>query len=214
MDDFEALISGIEVDPHLEEREELLAKAAALRAQADALEAEAQDLGKTTEERDCKIEPNHFEPDAAGARFLAPDSERAKMRAMIPSMRAAAHKAGIMRREIDTDEIMESMPEDMPEELREQIIAGMTDALASAPSVATVDVVEGTLCKQVLSLEEVRAWRTLFGGMLQSSQGVIEAVEAMAEMAGAEIAEDELAGQHKQVNELKALVERLDTILK
>lgn len=221
MDDFDALISSIEVDPHLEEREELLARAAALRAQADALEAKAENLGKTEEERDCKITPEHFEKCEDGAKFLAPDSERAKMRMMIPGMRAFAHEVGIMRREFDPEKIDEEFLESLPEEIRESVVeglvSGLEDAFSVAPGVATIDVVEQTLAKEILSLEEVRAWRTLFGGMLQTSQGVINAIRGMAELdeeMSEEDIEEELAGSMQNIKELTALVERLDSILK
>ena len=54
---FASLTSGLEIDEHIAEREEMRARAQAFRAAADALDALADDLGKSQDERDVKIRP-------------------------------------------------------------------------------------------------------------------------------------------------------------
>jgi hypothetical protein len=195
--DFEALIGGMEVDEEIiEEREQLLARAQTLRAMADALEAQAEALDKSEEERDCHILPEHFSRSTDGFEFLAPAAERAKMRNMIPGMKAEALQAGMLMQN-NAEEILEQMPD----ELREMF--------AAMPTPACITTVEATLSKDQLTGEEIRAWRTLFGGMLKRAEGALR----MVHENDLDVPEEALAGTKKDAGELRALVAKLDSIL-
>lgn len=219
-DIFAQLTAGLEVDEYLEEREELRAKAAALRAEADALDARAAKLGSTVEERDVKIAPEHFERTVDGILFLAPDTEREKMRLMLAELRAEAHKAGIVRRQMEDmtpenlfEEIGSEVPEEMPNEMLEMLKDGMTQAFAMqakmidlTPGITTVDVVAESLEKVQITSQEALAWRTLFGGMLGKIEMLLDVVEG-------DMSDEELEQPRKDAEELTALVAKLDAIL-
>jgi hypothetical protein len=204
---FDDLVEAFDFDESIvEERELLLAQAAALRAVADAKEAEARALDKTDEERDCHILPDHFVLDNDGIAFVAPSSEREKMREMIPGLRAEALGGAQMR--LKMSEALEE--QEIPDEAREMVLGMLDDMANCIPDTAVVAVVEESLSKTVLSSHEVRAWRSLFRGMKNRSE---KTIAIASQIEDAEIPEEMLNRVQSDITELDALIGKFDLIL-
>ena len=204
---FNELVGAFDFDESIvEERELLLAQAAALRAAADAKEAEARALGKTAEERDCHITPEHFALADDGIAFVAPNAERDKMREMIPGLRAEALGGAQMR--LKMSEALEE--QELPDEARDMVLSMLNDMTECVPDAAVVAVVEESLSKTVLTPHEVRAWRALFRGMKKRSEKTIEIATQIEET---DIPEEMLNRVQSDINELDALIGKFDLIL-
>lgn len=168
-DIFASLTSGLEIDEHLSEREEMRARAQAFRAAADALDALADDLGKSRDERDVKIKPEHFARIGDSVAFMAPESERSKMRSFLASLRAGSHFAAITLRRLDeaSFEDIEMIADEnlgiSDVDFEAKILDGVREQVRrTIPDISTVDAVAESIDCRELSLPQARAWRTLF----------------------------------------------------
>ena len=186
---FASLTAVLEIDEHISEREEMRARAQAFRAAADALDALADDLGKSHDERDVKIRPEHFARIGDSIAFLAPESERSKMRSFLANLRAGSHFAAITLRRLEDASLegLEIVSDDEDIELPEPdfqaaILDGVRDQVRrTIPDISTVDTVIASIDCRELSMTQARAWRTLFATLSAGLESSDEESEDLAE---------------------------------
>jgi hypothetical protein len=136
-----------------------------------------------------KIRPEHFARIGDSVAFLAPESERSKMRSFLTNLRAGSHFAAITLRRLEDasleglDIISDDADIELPEsDFQAAILDGVRDQVRrTIPDISTVDTVTESIDCRELSMTQARAWRTLFVTLAAGLEASDEESQDLAE---------------------------------